>query len=154
MRQKKLIFNFFVNRNRKKLGESRKRPQILADNRKTYHSIENPKQISQKNCLSKAKRVVRAVALTSFNLRRKFYNLALCTRHFCSVYPFLLSDSRLCRFPLNFASLDFYIQDLGHSSRSGRVFSGSRILPKDGAEFGKTQNILTRNRTQQNLRTG
>ena len=40
MKQKKLIFNFFVNRNRKKLTDSRKRAKILADNRKSHHPIE------------------------------------------------------------------------------------------------------------------
>ena len=38
--QKKLIFNFFVNRNWKKLTDSRKRAKILADNRKSHHPIE------------------------------------------------------------------------------------------------------------------
>ena len=40
LKQKKLIFNFFVNRNWKKLTDSRKRAKILADNRKSHHSIE------------------------------------------------------------------------------------------------------------------
>ena len=40
MKQKKLIFNFFVNRNCKKLTDSRKRAKILADNRKRHHPIE------------------------------------------------------------------------------------------------------------------
>ena len=40
MKQKKLIFNFFVNRNRKKLTDSRKIAKILADNRKSHHPIE------------------------------------------------------------------------------------------------------------------
>ena len=40
MKQKKLIFNFFVNRNGKKLTDSRKRAKILADNRKSHHPIE------------------------------------------------------------------------------------------------------------------
>ena len=40
LKQKKLIFNFFVNRNWKKLTDSRKRAKILADNRKSYHLIE------------------------------------------------------------------------------------------------------------------
>ena len=40
MKQKKLIFNFFVNRNWKKLTDSRKRAKILADNRKSQHPIE------------------------------------------------------------------------------------------------------------------
>ena len=35
-----LIFNFFVNRNWKKLADSRKRAKILADNRKYHHPIE------------------------------------------------------------------------------------------------------------------
>ena len=39
MKQKKLIFNFFVNRNWKKLTDSRKRAKILADNRKRHHPI-------------------------------------------------------------------------------------------------------------------
>ena len=40
MKQKKLIFNFFVNRNWKKLTDSSKRAKILADNRKSHHPIE------------------------------------------------------------------------------------------------------------------
>ena len=40
MKQKKLIFNFFVNRNWKKLADNRKRAKILADNRKCHHPIE------------------------------------------------------------------------------------------------------------------
>ena len=40
MKQRKLIFNFFVNRNWKKLADSRKRAKILADNRKCHHPIE------------------------------------------------------------------------------------------------------------------
>ena len=50
MQQKKLNFNFFVNRNwkkltdsrkrDKKLTDSRKRAKILADNRKSHHPIE------------------------------------------------------------------------------------------------------------------
>ena len=40
MKQKRLIFNFFVNRNWKKLTDSRKRAKIIADNRKSQHPIE------------------------------------------------------------------------------------------------------------------
>ena len=41
MEQKKLIFNFFVNRIWKKLTDSRKRAKILAElNRKSHHPIE------------------------------------------------------------------------------------------------------------------
>ena len=40
MKLKKLIFYFFVNRNWKKLTDSRKRAKILADNRKSHHPIE------------------------------------------------------------------------------------------------------------------
>ena len=40
LKQKKLIFNFFVNRNWKKLIDSRKRAKILADNRKRHPPIE------------------------------------------------------------------------------------------------------------------
>ena len=40
LKQKKLIFNFFVNRNWKKVTDSRKRAKILADNRKSHHLIE------------------------------------------------------------------------------------------------------------------
>ena len=40
LKQKKLIFNFFVNCNWKKLTDSRKRAEILADNRKSHHPIE------------------------------------------------------------------------------------------------------------------
>ena len=40
LKQKKLIVNFVVNRNWKKLTDSRKRAKILADNRKSYNPIE------------------------------------------------------------------------------------------------------------------
>ena len=40
LKQKKVIFNFFVYRNRKKLADSRKRAKILADNRKSHQNIE------------------------------------------------------------------------------------------------------------------
>ena len=39
MKQKKLIFNFSVNRNWKKLTDSRKGAKILADNRNSHHPI-------------------------------------------------------------------------------------------------------------------
>ena len=40
LKQKKLIFNFLVNRNWKKLTDSRKRAKILADNRKSHRPID------------------------------------------------------------------------------------------------------------------
>ena len=40
LKQKKLIFNFFINRNWKKLTDSRKRAKILPDSRKSHHPIE------------------------------------------------------------------------------------------------------------------
>ena len=40
MKQRKLIINFFVNRNWKKLADSRQGAKILADNRKCHHPIE------------------------------------------------------------------------------------------------------------------
>ena len=40
LKKKKLIINFFINRNWKKLTDSRKRAKILADNRKSHHPIE------------------------------------------------------------------------------------------------------------------
>ena len=40
LKQKKLIINFVVNRNWKKLTDSRKRAKLLADNRKSYYPIE------------------------------------------------------------------------------------------------------------------
>ena len=43
MKQNKLIFNFFVNRNWKKLTDSRKIAKILADNRKSHNPIETLK---------------------------------------------------------------------------------------------------------------
>ena len=47
LKQKKLIFNFSVNRNWKKLTDSRKRAKILADNRKSHHPIETLFQLAQ-----------------------------------------------------------------------------------------------------------
>ena len=41
-------FNFFVNRNWKKLTESRKRAKILADNRKSHHPFETLFFVSRK----------------------------------------------------------------------------------------------------------
>ena len=40
MKQKKLMFNFFVNRNWLKLTDTSKRAKILANNRKSHHPIE------------------------------------------------------------------------------------------------------------------
>ena len=40
LKQKKLIFNFFVKRNWQKLTDSRKIAKILADNRKSHHPID------------------------------------------------------------------------------------------------------------------
>ena len=40
LKQKKLIFNFFVNRNWKTITDSRKKAKILADNRKSHYPIE------------------------------------------------------------------------------------------------------------------
>ena len=40
LKQKKLISNFFVNRNWKKLTDSRKKAKILADNGTSHHPIE------------------------------------------------------------------------------------------------------------------
>ena len=40
LKQNKLVFNFFVNRNGNELTDSRKRAKILADNRKSHHPIE------------------------------------------------------------------------------------------------------------------
>ena len=40
LKQRNNIFNFIVNRNWKKLTDSRKRAKILADNRKCHHPIE------------------------------------------------------------------------------------------------------------------
>ena len=40
LKPKKLIFNFFVYRNKKKLTDSRKRAKILADKRKSHQNIE------------------------------------------------------------------------------------------------------------------
>ena len=49
MKQNKLIFNFFVNRNWKKLADSRKRAKILADNRKCHHPIETLSEGKRRN---------------------------------------------------------------------------------------------------------
>ena len=49
LKQKKSIFNFFVNRNWKKLPDSRKRAKILAYNRKSHrHSIETVFYVHEK----------------------------------------------------------------------------------------------------------
>ena len=47
LKQKKLIVNFVVNRNWKKLTDSRKRAKILADNRRSYHPIETLKEVNE-----------------------------------------------------------------------------------------------------------
>ena len=65
MQQKKLIFNFFVNRNSKKLTDSRKRAKILADNRKSHHPIETLLEVK------KAASLVDDRKITHFNVRQK-----------------------------------------------------------------------------------
>ena len=47
MKQKKLIFNFFVNRNWKKLTDSLKKAKILADNRTSHQPIETLINVNQ-----------------------------------------------------------------------------------------------------------
>ena len=63
LKQKKLIFNFVVNRNWKKLTDSRKRAKILADNRKRYHPIETLIYVS------KGDSCCRSLSLSHFKLR-------------------------------------------------------------------------------------
>ena len=50
LKQKQLIFNFFVNRNWKKLTDSRKKAKILADNRKSHHPIETLRSVEEIKC--------------------------------------------------------------------------------------------------------
>ena len=47
LKQTKLIVNFVVNGNWKKLTASRKRAKILADNSKSYHPIETLHQVNE-----------------------------------------------------------------------------------------------------------
>ena len=49
LNQKKLIFNFLVNRHLKNLTDSRKKAKILADNRKSHHPIETLSHGCQEN---------------------------------------------------------------------------------------------------------
>ena len=51
--ERKLIFNFLLNRNWKKLTDSRKRANFLADNRKYNHLIETLMKILHGSCLKK-----------------------------------------------------------------------------------------------------
>ena len=46
LKQRKSVFNFFGNRNRNKLTDSRKRANILAHNRKSHHPIETLNSLS------------------------------------------------------------------------------------------------------------
>ena len=84
MKQKKLIFNFFVNRNWKKLTDSRKRAEILADNRKSHHPIETLFQgLEYLRLLSVLKRVscfkleafsrVLRLAISGLNLQNQYF---------------------------------------------------------------------------------
>ena len=66
-----LIFNFFVNRNWKKLTDSRKRAKILADNRKSHHSIETLSFLPTNKtfegiCLARAGKFLQKVSCDSF----------------------------------------------------------------------------------------
>ena len=68
-KQKKLIFNFFVNRNWKKLTDSRKRAQILADNRKSHHPIETLTQATW--VLQPSQEKLKAMLMQNFGLTNK-----------------------------------------------------------------------------------
>ena len=66
LKQKKVIFNFFVNRNWKNLTDSRKRAKILADNRKNHrHPIETLLQ----NLLYEAVNRVQALSYGNWKLK-------------------------------------------------------------------------------------
>ena len=73
MKQKKLIFNFFVNRNWKKLTDSRKRAKILADNRKNHHPIETLLTWTRCRCYLQHLHVFVSVNF-QINLKNRLYN--------------------------------------------------------------------------------
>ena len=81
MKQKKLIFNFFVNRNWKKLTDSRKRAKILADNSKNHHPIETTLFLLPTNktfegiCLARAGKFLQKELW--FILSKRLLNLVL-----------------------------------------------------------------------------
>ena len=75
LKQKELIFNFLVNSNWKKLADSRKRAEILADNRKSHHPIEvlfrgwlGKKYGDRKICQTRWSRQPRQIQILDFTV--------------------------------------------------------------------------------------
>ena len=95
MKQKKLIFNFFVNRNWKKLPDSRKRAKILADNRKSHHPIET---------LSARFPKYSSVTLKSQNLQRSYFWPNKLFQH--GEFVFTFSETLCCASRLGHKSME------------------------------------------------
>ena len=96
MKQKKLIFNFFVNRNWKKLTDSRKRAKILANKRKSHNSIETLLVVQREFILKGWKLLQTKVGSISWQqyLRRKKPWRKLWIEHLYSTLVHLLKYSK------------------------------------------------------------
>ena len=114
MKQKKLIFNFFVNRNWKKLTDSRKRAKLLADNRKSHHPIETLCFPSSKVFL------YHATVLCKGPIVNKSKYWALCKRH-SSIEKSKILTPRACPIFLWNASIPFFQMTRQRPLSSGDV---------------------------------
>ena len=110
LKQKKFIINFFVNRNWKKLTDSRKRAQILADNRKPPPRWDPPSRVSE--------RVERAFQAADEGLFRNsnspMITCAFNVQHFTQSKKMNTSAERLLCFireAMNFLCNEQYSQD-------------------------------------------
>ena len=63
LKQKKFIFNFFVNRYGKKITDSRKRAKILADNRKRHHPIEALRKVLRVEIYSHTVNIIEKISI-------------------------------------------------------------------------------------------
>ena len=96
LKQKKLIFNFFVNRNWKKLTDSRKKAKILADNRKSHHPIETFTLETSVSVDSRTKTSTKTTARTRFNFN--FFAYSQTTSKFVLEILVKKSASRMSKF--------------------------------------------------------
>ena len=117
MKQKKLIFNFFVNRNCKKLIDSRKRAQILADNRKSHHPIETL-------VWGKTYRFCNLRIWKYFNLKKRLTLLKMCVTSFLYVVRWSIYDHFMGFRVTGFLCTFFFSPKSGHS-----YFSWRRLSP-------------------------
>ena len=136
MKQKKLIFNFFVNRNWKNLTDSRKRAKILDDNRKSHHPIETLFHMNHWKKINLSLRSFETGNLSADNFKKIFRPRWVDTWAHGTIMWYWWADTLLWQLSIN------------HNIDEQLVFSWARKLAKkceskhwflcgvDGRSFG------------------